>query len=327
MKTVLAILTLFLISGFSEAHEGRPVYIKLTQLSPQEYNLQWKTPPVMASGMEPLVQLLTEDCTHTTGDLGRHLSGRYHYTCTGTSSPLTVQLDYPTDNPALSTLVIYQRLSGEQSQHFSGPEQQLITLPAKTSTTEVILQYVNAGVVHILIGYDHLLFVLCLMFMAGSTRRLLLTITGFTLAHSLTLALSSFNILQLPIEFVEVLIALSIAILAAEIIKNNRSTLAWRYPMVTASVFGLLHGFGFASVLGELGLPHDLKLTALVFFNIGVELGQITFIAGCLLLIKFALALSERLERPITALANWGVYLVGIVSSYWLVERFVGVIS
>jgi hydrogenase/urease accessory protein HupE len=277
--------------------------------------------------MEPLVQLFAEDCTRTTGDLGRRLSGQNGYSCIGTSPPLSVQLDYPMDNPALSTLVVYQRLSGEQSQHFSGPGQLLITLPAKASTTEVILQYVNAGIVHILIGYDHLLFVLCLMFMAGSTQRLLLTITGFTLAHSLTLALSSFSILQLPIEFVEVLIALSIVILAAEIIKNNRSSLAWRYPMVTASTFGLLHGFGFASVLGELGLPNDLKLTALVFFNIGVELGQIAFIAGCLLLIKFALALSKRLEWPITALANWGIYLVGIISSYWLTERLVAIVS
>lgn len=324
MRAFSLLLGLILFSSFACAHEGRPVYIKLTQTAPLEFSLQWKTPPVMASGQEPIVRLQTGGCELTSGDLRRRLSGNQNYRCDTPNPPLTVQLEYPNDNPALSTLVVYQRLSGEQSQHFSGPENLLITLPATTSAVDVIWQYVSAGIEHILIGYDHLLFVLCLMIIAGSTRRLLITITGFTLAHSLTLALASFDILRLPATFVEALIALSIVILAAEIIKNKRHTLSWRYPVATATAFGLLHGLGFASVLGEFGLPQNMKLTALVFFNIGVELGQLIFILACLLLSQYVLPLSQRIQPQSVAFSHWGIQLVGIVSAYWLVERSVG---
>jgi len=332
MKYALALLVSLLWSGLSSAHEGRPVYIKLTQTAPLEYKLQWKTPPVMASGQEPMVHLQASGCERSAGDLRRRLTGTHQYLCQDTAPALAVELQYPKDNPALSTLVVFERLHGEQSQHFSGPEALRITLPTTVAITDVAWQYISAGAEHILIGYDHLLFVLCLLVIAGSTRRLLLTITGFTLAHSLTLALASFQILRLPIPFVEILIALSIVILAAEIIKNKRHTLAWRYPVATATAFGLLHGLGFASVLGELGLPQQMKLTALVFFNIGIEAGQVIFILACLLLkvllvmLRKAplLQLPQRVQQHSTALPTLGIYLVGVTSAYWLAERSFG---
>lgn len=325
MKYTVVLMLSLLWSGMTSAHEGRPVYVKLTQTAPLEYSLQWKTPPVMAAGQEPSVLLKTRDCSRTAGDTRPRLTGTHQYHCQKSAEALTLELQYPKDNPALSTLVVFERLSGEQSQHFSGPEALQITLPATISIGALAWQYISAGAEHILIGYDHLLFVLCLVVIAGSTRRLLLTITGFTLAHSVTLALASFQVLRLPITFVEMLIALSIVVLAAEIIKNKRHTLAWRYPVATATAFGLLHGLGFASVLGEFGLPQQMKLTALVFFNLGIEAGQILFILACLSLKALLLKLPRRLEQFTTSLplpaSNLGIYLVGIISSYWLIER------
>jgi len=339
MRYAIVLWSVLLWSGLAGAHEGRPVYIKLTQSAPLEYSLQWKTPPVMAAGQEPTVRLQASGCERQTGDFRRRLTGTHQYLCENPAPVLTVELQYPKDNPALSTLIVFERLSGEQRQHFSGPETLQITLPTTVSASEVIGQYIVAGAEHILIGYDHLLFVLCLLVIAGSTRRLLLTITGFTLAHSVTLALASLQILQLPIAFVEMLIALSIVILAAEIIKNKQHTFAWRYPVATATAFGLLHGLGFASVLGEFGLPQQMKLTALVFFNVGIEAGQILFILACLFLKSMllkslrlkalpltpGLQLPQRIQRHATAIpisiSALGIYLVGCTSAYWLIER------
>ena len=331
MRYALLLLTTLLCSGLTWAHEGRPVYVKLTQTTALEYSLQWKTPPVMAAGQEPRVDLRASGCERSAGDTRRRLTGTHQYLCQKPADALMIELQYPEDNPALSTLIVFERLNGEQSQHFSGPETLKINLPTTTTITSVMGQYIFAGAEHILIGYDHLLFVLCLLVIAGSPRRLLLTITGFTLAHSLTLALASFQILRLPIAFVETLIALSIVILAAEIIKNKCHTLAWRYPVATATAFGLLHGLGFASVLGEFGLPQQMKLTALVFFNVGIEAGQILFILACLslkaMLSWLRLLLPQRVQQSVTtapiSISALGIYLVGITSAYWLTERSV----
>ena len=179
------------------------------------------------------------------------------------------------------------------------------------------------GIEHILIGTDHLLFVLCLMLIAGTFKRLLITVTGFTLAHSLTLSLATLDIVRLPSELVEFLIALSIVLLAVEIVKYNRQKehrqRSLRYPVTVSTVFGLLHGFGFASVLQELGLPASMKLFALLFFNVGVELGQLLFI----LLITAAMVLAIRVVRLQFnhKLTNIAAYAIGICSSYWLLER------
>jgi hydrogenase/urease accessory protein HupE len=181
-----------------------------------------------------------------------------------------------------------------------------------------------AGTEHILEGYDHLLFVLCLIIIAGGLKRLLLTVTGFTLAHSITLSLATLNIFRVRTELVEILIALSILLLAVEIIRHHQgreqNSFTWRYPVSVSSAFGLLHGFGFAVVLQELGLPQSMKLEALLFFNIGVEIGQILFIVGIVLigLLARQIPAIEQKEKAITDLA---VYAIGICSAYWLFDR------
>ena len=176
-------------------------------------------------------------------------------------------------------------------------------------------------------GTDHLLFVLCLIIIAGRFKRLLLTVTGFTLAHSITLSLAILDIVRLPTELVELLIALSIVLLAVEIIKHRRApaeqlpSFTWRHPVSASSAFGLLHGFGFAVVLQELGLPTAMKAQALLFFNIGVELGQLLFIALVLIIVFLGLRTIAPVNKHRTLLTDMVVYGVGITSSYWLFER------
>ena len=179
--------------------------------------------------------------------------------------------------------------------------------------------YTWLGVTHILGGFDHLLFVLCLIYISRTRKKLLWTITGFTIAHSLTLVMTTLGWVQVPIPPVEASIALSIVFLALEILKNKGGSLTLKYPVLVSSTFGLLHGFGFASVLEEIGLPENELGTALFTFNVGVELGQLLFVIS-LVLLKIILEkivpvwTMDSYRRPIG-------YFCGIVSMFWLIER------
>ena len=328
MRAFLPTLYLLILSAFthlSAAHEGRPVYIEITQNSASNFSMKWKLPPVMAAGQEPLIQLNSSQCDLKAGRDSRGLIGQKHYNCQDKPS-LNILINYPGENPALSSLIVVQRLNGERMELFNGPDINTIDIPQEMRAQTVAAQYLRGGVEHILAGHDHLLFVLCLMIIAASTQRLLLAITGFTLAHSITLGLASLNVLSVSAPMIEILIALSIAVLAAEIVGNKRDTLAWRYPMSSAGAFGLLHGFGFASVLNDLGLPFDMKIPALIFFNIGVELGQIAFVFAVLVLtgVLFKVQwLADRRDRGIKIVA----YAIGSISLFWLIERSIKMIS
>ena len=200
----------------------------------------------------------------------------------------------------------------------------LIKKIVSLSTFETAMTYIKIGIEHILIGLDHLLFVACLVYISGTRKKLLYTITGFTLAHSVTLFLSATNIIVIPIEPVEAVIALSIIFLAWEIAKNKQHSLSLRYPVLVSSSFGLLHGFGFAAVLSDIGLPETEKLLALLSFNIGVELGQLLFVLALFLVVKFASVLYKWLKhKPLTlAMLRLPIsYLCGITATFWLLER------
>jgi hydrogenase/urease accessory protein HupE len=310
------------------ADEARPVYVEVAQQTPTEYLLKWKIPPVMPAGQEPAVELRHDSCGLSDGSIGGRpagLVGKKHYSCSQPNPVFSVELIYPRSNPALTSLIVYKPLTGDPLQLFSGPEKTLLVLPLASSASAVAKQYTVAGIEHILIGTDHLLFVLCLMMIAGTFKRLVLTVTGFTLAHSITLSLATLDIFRLPTELVELLIALSILLLAVEIVKHRQGGLAesftWRYPLSVSAVFGLLHGFGFAVVLQELGLPASMKVQALLFFNIGVELGQLAFIAAVLALVFVSTRLVPFIGKHQVRLADITVYAVGICSAYWLLER------
>ena len=182
--------------------------------------------------------------------------------------------------------------------------------------------YTVLGIEHILTGFDHLLFVLALVLIVRGTRRLIWTVTAFTLAHSITLALATLGVIHVPGPPVEAIIALSIVFVANEIIHQQRGTegLAARKPWLIAFSFGLLHGLGFAGALAEVGLPQNSIALALLFFNVGVELGQLLFIAAvlaCGALVRAVAAHRIDARRTVIPLA----YCIGGTASYWVIER------
>ncbi len=195
---------------------------------------------------------------------------------------------------------------------------------------DVSRTYLALGFHHILAGTDHLLFVAALLIIVAGWRRLIATITAFTIAHSITLAMATLGWLHLPFQPIEAVIALSIVFLAVEIVRHNRSirlntapgvSLTYKWPWVVAFTFGLLHGFGFASALIDVGLPQNAIPLALLFFNIGVELGQLIFVGAFLLLTTVA----GRLSMPRT---KWievpAAYAIGAVAAYWTTQRVIG---
>jgi hydrogenase/urease accessory protein HupE len=217
------------------------------------------------------------------------------------------------------------RLDGTEQVGRILPSAATFTVKPSPGNFEVARTYTVIGIEHILLGFDHLLFVLALVMIVKSARKLLWTVTAFTLAHSITLSLATLGFIHVPGPPVEAIIALSIVFIASEIIhqRQGRDGLASRKPWVVAFAFGLLHGLGFAGALAEVGLPANAIPLALLFFNIGVELGQIAFIiavlAGYKLLVKLV---GEKFN--LDRLAPIPVYFIGGIASYWVIERVAG---
>ena len=209
------------------------------------------------------------------------------------------------------------------------PDNPSLQLPAVATPLTVLSSYFALGFDHILGGIDHLLFVLALMLLVPTLRMLFWTITAFTVSHSLTLALSAMGWVSLPMPPVEAVIALSVVFMAAEILKrgSGQTTLIQRAPWVVAFAFGLLHGLGFASALREIGLPDADIAIALVAFNLGVEAGQLAFVAVVLAVALCARFVVRRFrDRPLaleTHIATGLAYVIGSTAAFWTVERVV----
>ena len=332
-RALLLVLALVAGATFAQAaraHESRPLYIEVTEKAPLAFLVRWKIPPSVNVRNAPEVSM-TDRCAATTPPAPKgmtHGSLRHRsFRCEADPSGTALQIRYPLFNPSVSALVRISRLSGETHSLLASPEQTEVIIPAVESFGSVARDYLTLGVDHILEGYDHLLFLVCLLLIAGTGRRILITITGFTIAHSITLALSALGVVRVPVPPVEAAIALSIIFLAVEIVRGDKNSLAYRYPIAVSASFGLLHGFGFAAVLGETGLPQTEIPAALLFFNLGVELGQIIFVVGVIAayqLIRLAArAIGDR-DLSIDALRPLqtpAAYAVGILASFWMIQR------
>jgi hypothetical protein len=229
----------------------------------------------------------------------------------------------------VDVVVRVQYHDGSSESHIARTRQPAVQIgqtPAEApALDQAVGSYFGLGVEHILTGVDHLLFVLCLLMLVPNRLALLKTITAFTLAHSITLALSALQLVQVPQQPVEAAIALSILFLARELARTRAgSGLALQHPWAVALVFGLLHGFGFAGALAEIGLPRGDIPLALLLFNLGVEAGQVAFVMA----VVGALALLRRWQQ---AWPRWAaalpVYAVGAVSGFWWLQRMVGVLG
>ena len=216
-------------------------------------------------------------------------------------------------------LVRVQRADGSTQVTRLTPSSPAFLVEAVPGNLSLAVTYVTIGIKHILLGIDHLLFVLALLLVARELRTLVWTITAFTVAHSLTLAAASLGFLNWPQDPVEVVIALSIVFMAGEIARD--AGIAWQRAWSVAFVFGLLHGLGFAGALSEIGLPENAVPLALLFFNVGVELGQLAFVVAVFAVIHLLrrwAPLQPEVAR--TAVA----YGIGTIASFWTIQRVVG---
>ena len=333
----LPILIFVFISLFSwnlEAHESRPAYLELKQTGKESYDTIWKVP---AKGPEQRLSLnlrFPADIQYISLPVTTYINASFvERTSIKRAGGLTGSEIYieGLSKTMVDTLVRFQRLDGTTQITRLSPDNPSFVIEAQPSSWDVTQTYTVLGIQHILSGIDHLLFVVCLLLVAGGGRKLLITITGFTLAHSITLALATLDIVRLPIPPVEAVIALSIVFLATEIARGNKQGLTYRYPIAVSVSFGLLHGFGFAAVLNQIGLPQSDVPIALLFFNVGVEIGQLLFIAALIFVFKSMIQPLKRLIKiPESSLITFGkseilaAYAIGTVASYWMIERVAG---
>lgn len=302
------------------AHDYRPLLIRIIEQPVGRYDIRWRDSPVLAADAQPTIELRGLTCTPderatTTSDIRRLI-----VSCTDTTSPRELVLRYPNDNPSLSTLVHLTTADGSFIRRIGPPGENEIDLQASPSSAVSARAYLLIGFDHILRGIDHLLFLVALCLVAGRGWTLIRAVTGFTIGHSLTLAVSALGLASPPSALIEALIALSIAFVAVEALARDRSTLTWRHPASVAALFGLLHGFGFAGYLRDVGLPKDDEIAALFFFNVGVELGQLLFV-GAVTWITAAYARSARALEHLALARHATAYTIGGLATFWFIQR------
>jgi len=313
----------FFLFSFAQADIIRPVYLEVIQKTTESYALLLKV-PAKGDKKTPMKVKDIEGCTEKEPHVTRLGNGsymdRYTLMCTQNIKGKIIEVQ-GLENTKRDLLLRMEFLDGSSQSTLLNPLHNTYTVKENASVTQVIQTYTWLGITHILMGFDHLLFVFSLLLIVKNVRRLLWTITAFTLAHSITMAGATLGIVHIPQKPVEAMIALSILFLAMEIVheKQGKAGLTSRYPWLIAFIFGLLHGFGFAGALAEIGLPQQAITLALIFFNIGVELGQLMFVATVVLV---ALLL-QRLKHPrfMGKVEMFVVYGIGGLSAFWVIER------
>jgi hypothetical protein len=331
--SLVAALAAALLASPALAHRLSPAFFGLTETEPGVYAVQWKVSLSggLAAALEPKVQ---QGCS-LTGDVRTYVLDedvRFQHgtmSCPGGIGGREFKVD-GLELTQTDVLLRVDYLDGSASNQRLTPTEPSVVIPVRPSSLEVIRTYTVLGVGHILGGIDHLLFVLALLLLVRGLGRLIATVTAFTLAHSVTLAAATLGFVHVPSAPVEATIALSILFLASELARqplapagarlggDARADLTARFPWVVAFSFGLLHGFGFAGALSEVGVPQKAVPLALLFFNVGVEIGQLLFIAG-------VLSLGWLIRRAAPRTPAWwpraAAYGIGSVAAFWVVQR------
>ena len=322
MRAIVVALLLTLATAAS-AHEVRPAYLRIQQLDSQSYDVLWRVPARGAMRLAIYVEL-PEHCQIRGEVLGWQQGGmnveRWVSECPDALTGSDVSIE-GLEVTLTDVLFRYERLDGTSQVARLTPANTTIMVSDTDSWQQVAGTYTALGVEHILLGIDHLLFVLALLIIVPNLRKMVFMITAFTVAHSLTLAAATLGFVHVPQTPVEAVIALSILFVAVEIVhwKQGREGITRKKPWVVAFLFGLLHGFGFAGALTEIGLPEHAIPLALLFFNLGVEFGQLAFVAVVLLV----WSILRRVSLPEWA---WRVptYAIGGLAAYWTIERIAG---
>ena len=322
-RTVWLLLVLLFMGQAAMAHESRPAYLEINETAAGRYSVLWRTP--VLSGMRLPIALRFAEGVRTIiepveSELNDSLIER-RIIDTGPAGLIGQRIEFVGLQASITdVLVRVSRLDGSLTTTLVHPAQPWIEIAATPGAFSVAGTFLAHGIQHILGGFDHLLFVFGLLLVSNGWM-LVKTITAFTLAHSITLALAVLGAVRLPGPPVEATIALSILLLAVEIARKNRGEISFtlQWPWVVAFCFGLLHGFGFAGALAQIGLPQrDLPL-ALFTFNVGVEIGQLMFVAAVLSL--RALLLRFRRARPTLLYARpVASYGLGTLAAFWFFE-------
>jgi len=310
----------------ADAHALQPGYLELRRIEGDLYQVLWKVPATGGRPMEISAEL-PEGCDPRVPQAlawnGAAYLAAWVASCSRGLEGGVITI-VGLEQTATDVLVRLDFADGVDRAHRLTAGDPSFRVPARPSSVEVVRTYLLLGFEHILRGIDHLLFVLALLLLVKGARRLAATVTAFTVAHSLTLAGATLGFVHAPGPPIEAAIALSIVFLAAEILRSRRGQqgLAERRPWVVAFAFGLLHGFGFAGALIEVGLPQNSIPMALLFFNLGVEAGQLFFIACAFALLALAGQVTQRID---VALPSWGwavpPYAIGCLAAFWVLQR------
>ena len=323
----LGLLAAALLAPGAIAHEMRPGYLEIRESAPEIYDVLWKVPARGDNARLGLYLRFADDVEVLEEPVGAFIGGahvqRMRIRRAGGLDGTAVRIE-GLDRTYTDVLLRLERADGTELTYRLSPEAPSVVIEAEPGLGSVAWTYFVLGIEHILGGIDHLLFVLALLLVVAGWRKLVVTVTAFTVAHSITLALATLGFVHVPGPPVEAVIALSIVFVAAEIVhgRRGRPGLTARSPWIVAFTFGLLHGFGFAGALAEVGLPQSSIPLALLAFNVGVEAGQLLFIGA--MLAVYAVARRLPPVRPPDWAWDLPPYAIGGIAAFWMIERVVG---
>jgi hypothetical protein len=319
---LLAPVLTVLVPATLRAHELQPAFLELREVGAGRYEVLWKQPSVGGVPMQ-ITPVFPEVCRQV-GDARTERAGTAWLStarleCAQGLAGQTIAIE-GLEAFATDVLLRVQHADGGVETHVLKPIEPTATLRPVGDTQRGVLAYLYLGIEHILLGVDHLLFVLGLLLIVRDRWMLVKTVTAFTIAHSLTLAVATFGVAQIAAAPLNAAIALSILFLGPEIVRTWRGETSFtiRHPWVVAFAFGLLHGFGFASGLAALGLPQGEIPLALLLFNVGVEIGQLAFVIVVILLERSFRLLEIHWPRVVEQLPG---YLVGTLGAFWTIQR------
>jgi hydrogenase/urease accessory protein HupE len=310
-------LALIAFAAPAAAHEVRPGFLEIVEVEPERFEVIWKQ-PVLADRRLPMDPVLPADCAIMPDGVPEHTGSalilRYHADCGLRSGSIAIDGLSAT---LTDVMVRITYLNGDVLSRILRPSQASLDL---TDPAPAVAGYFVLGVEHLLLGLDHILFVIGLVLFIGSPWMLVKAVTAFTVAHSITLALSVLELVTLPAGPVEAVIALSILYLARELMlpETARSPLTRSAPWLMAFAFGLLHGFGFAGALADIGLPREQLASSLLLFNLGIEAGQLLVIA---LLLVGAWLVKRAMGGPLPGARGTFTVAMGCVAAFWTIDR------
>lgn len=314
---------LLLAASALSAHEARPAYLEIKETAPGQFSLLWRT-PVLAGMRLPVVFRLPDDVKNLREPNVQELADSFverRWIDAGPNGLAGKRIDFPGLQLTISdVLVRAELLDGRSWSTIIHPSHPYFEMAAPQSHLAVMRGYIVHGIRHIFLGADHLLFLLGLLLIVENRWMLVKTVSAFTVAHSITLALATLGYANAPVVPLNAAIALSILFLGPEIVRvwRGETSFTIRHPWVVAFAFGLLHGFGFASALTSAGLPRAELPLALLSFNLGVEIGQLGFVVLVLLLERAFRILEIRWPRWVQAVPG---YTVGSLGAFWTIQR------